>query len=262
MDSDPEALGQELIAASTYRVKLHGRGPALWPEHKPLPEIEELRATTPALIWSGTYQGLPTPPGGFTFRREWWRNKNRYNPAAPPTLIARFQSWDTAEVDTEKAAYSVCITGGLTTDYRLIVESVYRARLIFPELPPKIERRAAQALATPGGLKAVLIEDKSSGVSAYQTLRVSAPKEIGRIIIPFTPKVDKVTRANQAALWAANGSILLPYPGPEVPWLLDFEDEIFDFPQGEFKDQVDAFSQLVIYCENYLASGLHKRKAA
>jgi len=252
---------EDLQVSTTYRVRLHDRGPALWPENKPEKEIEELKATTPPLIWAGTYQGVPSPPGGFTFKREWWRNQNRYDPENPPSVVARFQSWDTAETDSEDAAYSVCITAGLTADYRLLIESVYRARLIFPELPPKIESLAKWALGN-GGLKVVLIEDKSSGVSAYQTLKVSANKAVSRLIYPFTPRVDKETRANQAALWGANGSILLPYPDTSAIWLMDFEDELFDFPQSAYKDQVDAFSQLVIYCENYLASGLHKRKGA
>lgn len=244
---------------TTYRVLLHRNGPALWPEHKPEEEITELKATTPELIWAGTYQGSPSPPGGFTFRRSWFRNKNRYDPANPPTVIARFQSWDTAESSSEDAAYTACITAALTADYQLLIESVYRARLIFPELPPKIESLAKTAAETGPPLKAILIEDKSSGVSAYQTLKVSAPRDIGRIIYPFTPRVDKETRASQAALWAKNGSILLPWPGAGVIWLMDFEDELFDFPQHTYRDQVDAFSQLVIYCENYLAAGLHKR---
>ena len=241
-DLSTAKAGKAQGITSTYRVLLHDRGPA-----------------TPALTWAGTYQGIPSPPGGFTFRRSWWRNKNRYDPERPPAIVARFQSWDTAEKDTETAAYSACITGALTVDYQLMIESVYKARLIFPELPPKIEALAKSALSK-GDLKAILIEDKSSGVSAYQTLRVSAPKTISRLIYPFTPRVDKETRANQAALWGANGSILLPEPGGAAVWLMDFEDELFDFPQSAYRDQVDAFSQLVIYCENYLASGLHKRK--
>lgn len=250
---------QDFQITTTYRVKLHENGPALWPENKPTEEIEELKETTPALIWAGTYQGVPSPPGGFTFKREWWRNQNRYDPDSPPAMVARFQSWDTAETDNEDSAYSVCITAGLTADYRLVILSVYRARLTFPELPPKIESLGNLALKN-GGLKVILIEDKSSGVSAYQTLKVSANKAISRLIHPFTPRVDKETRANQAALWVANGSVLLPYPDSSALWLMDFEDEIFDFPQSAYQDQVDAFSQLVIYCENYLASGLHRRR--
>ena len=53
--------------------------------------------------------------------------------------------------------------------------------------------------------------------------------------------------------------VLLPQPGPEAVWLMDFEDELFNFPQGRFADQVDAFSQLILYVENYLAEGWRAR---
>jgi hypothetical protein len=49
--------------------------------------------------------------------------------------------------------------------------------------------------------------------------------------------------------------VMLPHPGPDAPWLLDFEDELYSFPQSAFADQADAFSQLVLFCEHYLAAG-------
>ena len=49
--------------------------------------------------------------------------------------------------------------------------------------------------------------------------------------------------------------VLLPHPGPTAPWLLDFEDELMSFPQSTYADQVDAFSQLILFAENYLAAG-------
>src|SRR5947209_14199446 len=101
----------------TYRYKLHDRGPALWPEHKPLAEVLELQATTPEGIWSSVYQGSPTSPGGSIFKRAYWRGKNRYN-AAPDNLVritsgcvARWISWDTALKDTNEAAYTAAVTG-------------------------------------------------------------------------------------------------------------------------------------------------------
>jgi hypothetical protein len=43
---------------------------------------------------------------------------------------------------------------------------------------------------------------------------------------------------------------------------LDFEDELFDFPNSAFMDQVDAFSQLIIYTENLLAEGWRARRGS
>ena len=54
--------------------------------------------------------------------------------------------------------------------------------------------------------------------------------------------------------------VLLPHPGAGAVWLMDFEDELFSFPQSAFLDQVDAFSQLVLFVENYLAEGWAARQ--
>ncbi len=75
------------------------------------------------------------------------------------------------------------------------------------------------------------------------------------------PVGSKVERANAASVWCANGMVLLPHPGPEVGWLMDFEDELFSFPQAAHDDQVDAFAYVVAFCENLLAAGYGARAA-
>lgn len=103
----------------TYRAVIHTNGPALWPEHKPAAEIIKLRDTTPPLIWEGTYQGNPTPAGGYTFRREWWSGRNRYTAASyAGKVVARCQSWDTSEGETDDSALSVCVTLDILADWQ------------------------------------------------------------------------------------------------------------------------------------------------
>jgi predicted phage terminase large subunit-like protein len=233
----------------------------LWPAHKPLAEVLQLRDTTPPLVWEGMYQGNPTPAGGYTFRREWWSGKNRY-PAGDPQwrgqVIARYDSWDTAEESGEGNAYSVKITGEILRDYRLIIRDVYRERLTFDVLPATIESQARRFRAD-GKLKQIIIEDKSSGKSARQTLQATSPAWLRPLIVAYSPVGSKEARAGAASVWCANGMVLLPYPGEGAEWLMDFEDELFSFPQSTWKDQVDAFAQLILYLENYLAEGYRAR---
>lgn len=246
-----------------YRYMVHTEGPALWPDHKPLEEVLDLQATTPITIWEGTYQGNPTPPQGTIFLRSWWINKNRYDPQ-DTTLrnkaIARWISWDTALKDEEDSAFTACTVGELLPDYRLLIREVWRERIQFPELPAIIEdfaKRYNRDLK----LREVLVEDKASGTSAYQSLMKSAGAWLTEKLVAFYPTEDKITRANQAALWCRNDCILLPHPGDSVPWLLDFEDELFDFPGSTYKDQVDSFDQLILWTENLLSTGYHARNA-
>jgi predicted phage terminase large subunit-like protein len=248
----------------THKVLLHQNGPALWPEHKPLAEILELQATTPAPIWSSIYQGAPTAPGGTIFHRAWWRGKNRYDAADHRLVsdcIGRWISWDTALKDTNDAAYTACTVGELQPNYKLAIREVYRERLEFPELP-QVMGQVTSRYNADRKLRGVLIEDKASGTSAYQTLMAGADRDMQQLLIPFMPVGDKDTRANQAAVWCHNDCILLPEPSAAVPWLLDFEEELFGIPTSTYRDQGDAFAQMIIYTENYLAQGWHARGGA
>ncbi len=248
---------------TTTRFCLHVNGPALWPEHKPLAEVLALRATTPEPIWECTYQGNPTPPAGMIFRREWWRDA-RFDPenhAHVNSCVARWISWDTAMKDEETNAYTACVIGELWPDYRLAVREVWRDRLEFPELPVTIET-IARRYNRDEKLRGIIIEDKASGTSAYQTLSASSEEWLRPLLVAFQPVGDKVQRAQQAGVWCRNGCVLLPRPGPAAPWLVDFEDELFTFPGSIFKDQVDAFDQLILYVENLLAEGWRARSQA
>lgn len=247
----------------TMRYLVHANGPALWPDHKPLGEVMELKNTTPASVWNGTYQGNPTPPEGSVFLREWWRGQNRFDAGDDGLIqacIARWISFDTGLKDESTNAYTAAVIGELWRDYRMALRHVWRARLQFPDLPAKIESLARE-YNRDGKLRGIIIEDKASGISALQTLRTTADAAIRPLLIAFQPQGDKSTRAQQAAVYCKNGSFLLPHPGDAAPWLIDYEDELFDFPGSAYMDQVDATSQLILYAENLLAAGYEARKA-
>ncbi len=228
---------------------------ALWPEHKPLAEVIKLRDTTPELTWEGTFQGNPTPKSGYTFRRSFWGDSTRYHADEfRGRVVARYQSWDTAETTGNTSAWTVGITGEILDDYRLVIRDVYRDRLTFDVLPATIES-VARRWNGDGRLNWIVIEDKSSGKAANQTLKATSPEWLREKISPYQPSGSKEHRAAQAAVWCRNGMVLLPHPGPAAPWLIDLEDELFAFPQSAYADQVDAFAQLCLFLENYLAEG-------
>ena len=197
------------------------------------------------------------------FRRAWWLRQNRYDPqdeAFWRHTVARFISWDTAFKDKDDSAYTACTVVELTADYRAVVREVWRAKLQFPDLVPAMEQHAARYL---GDQKthAILIEDRASGVSAYQTLQANASPAISRLLVAFEPRGSKEERAQQAAVWCRSGCVLLPHPSGSVPWLADFEHELFAFPHSADKDQVDSFSQAVLFIEHLLSTGHHARES-
>jgi predicted phage terminase large subunit-like protein len=141
----------------------------------------------------------------------------------------------------------------------LIIRDIYRERINFPFMPEKMEA-LAHKWNQDGKLRGIIIEDRATGTSAYQTLALTGKPEIVDNLIPFIPTGSKSTRAEQAAIHCRNGCVLLPNPSSETPWLFDYEEELYTAPSGVFMDQVDATSQIILYLEHYLAAGLRFRE--
>lgn len=188
--------------------------------------------------------------------RGWVTRYDATDPALPRLAIGRWLSYDTAFKDSDTSAYTACVVGDLLPDYRLPLRHVWRDRLLFPSLVDRI-RADVQQWDADGKLRGVLIEDKASGTSAYQTLMAQGDDRLRRLLVPFMPHGSKEQRFDQAGVWVKNGSVLLPHPSPVVPWLLAFEAEVFE--EGDFKDQRDATAQLVLYLEHLLAEGFAAR---
>lgn len=225
-------------------------GELLWPERFGPAEIQ-MEKNKGDLYYAGQFQQRPSTVSGAIYKKEWFPRVHNMD------VVARFISADTAASVSEHAAYTSIIVGELTSDYRLFIRHVSRKRLDFPALNREIEDIARQYKPKLGG---IVIESKSSGISLVQSLRQSSEEWIGELLASFQPTADKVTRAYQAAVWCENGCVLLPPPTPEYPWLYDFEDELYHFPNAKYADQVDAFNQLILYLENYLSDGLRARR--
>lgn len=226
-------------------------------------ELARARAETPERVYRQEYEASFVDDATMIFERDWWLGQNRYDatdPTIPLRSIGRWLSWDTGLKDKDTNAYTARVVGELMPDYRLLIRHVWRDRLQFPALPTMIGHDAETY--NDGKVRGVLIEDKASGTSAYQTLRATSPTWLVPLLVPFMPSGSKEQRAEQAAVWCRNGCVLLPEPSAAVPWLLDFENELFSAPQSEFMDQVDALSQLILWCESLLASGYHARGGA
>jgi phage terminase large subunit-like protein len=204
-----------------------------------------------------------TDPAGKPFKREFWANgRNRYHiddSAIKNKVVARYISFDTAMKEKSTSAYTACVVGELWSDYRVGIREVWRDKLEFPDLPDAI-LRMANLYNQDGKARAILVEDKSSGTSAYQTLMRSAPAWVKERLIAFQPSGEKLQRWSQAAVWAKRDCIQLPYPSEDTPWLYDFEQEVFSVPESLFLDQADSLAQLIIYLEHLIADGWQARE--
>jgi predicted phage terminase large subunit-like protein len=225
----------------------------------PPAELESARLELPERVFRQEYEASFVDDASMIFDREWWLGKHRYDAT---TLnwnmsVGRWLSWDTGLKDKDTNAYTARVVGEMLPDYRMAIRHVYRDRHTFPALPEAIGQDAR--MYNDGKIRHILIEDKASGTSAIQTLRNTAERWMVPLLVAFEPKGSKEQRAEQAAVYCRNGCVLLPEPSGAVPWLMDFENELFSAPLGEFMDQVDALSQMILWTENYLAQGWHSR---
>lgn len=224
-------------------------------------EIEDARNQLPEGVFNELYLCIPDTAGAHAYDPDWWRGINRFDPdegSLTDTATNRIISWDTAFKDKDTSAYSACVVFDVLPDYRVAVRHVWRAKLTFPDLPVQIERIAAQ-WNLDGKLKRIVIEDRASGISANQTLARTAPRWMSGMIVPFAPPGSKEERARLSAVWCKQGAVLLPEPSASIPWLADFEEEIFHFPETQYMDQTDAFAQGLIYSGELLSAFCRRR---
>lgn len=207
--------------------------------------------------------------GAVVWLREWC--ELRYDPhdtAMDRSVIARFLSYDTASKDRDHNAYSACVVGELLADYRMRQRHVWRDRLLMPNLVERMEQDAIRwnfdgKLFSPGEERGrIIIEDRASGIGAYQTLMRSGSPLMQQSLVAFNPTTSKDERFGDAGIWVKNGSYMLPQPCSCgcTRWLPAFEGEVFE--EDEFMDQRDAVAQLILWTEpKYLQTGLRARQA-
>lgn len=226
----------------------------LWADHQPESEVLAIRDTTQPHIWETTYQGNPTSPKGQIFEREWWGGmRNRYTDISQ--VIAIYLSLDTALSDKESAAMSAITVIGLWSDYRVGVLEVWSERVQFPQLISKTLSMATHYHNTTGRLYGVIIENKVSGISLIQSLNQTAPDWLIKLIYPYNPKVIKELRWGEASVWCRLDMVMLPVQSSSMPWLPEFERDLFEAPDVTIRDRLDAFAQGVLFCSNYLSQG-------
>jgi predicted phage terminase large subunit-like protein len=211
-------------------------GEALFPEHKSKSFLEERKATMARPSWESLYQQNPQLIEGEMVKREWFNGKRYTTQPDESDILRVIQSWDTAQKEKELNDPSVCTTWAETRSGYYLLD-VYVQRLQYPDLRRAIINKYESCFKRP---MAVLIEDKSSGQSIIQDLRADASIKIP--IIAINPCTDKITRMSSCSSLIESGLVRIP---ETAPWLLDYETEIFGFPQSKHDDQVDSTSQFL-----------------
>lgn len=232
----------------------------LWPELFTLAKVKNLEAELGKYRAAGQLQQRPAPDGGgildTTHFQLWSFNK--------PLPIVEYivQSYDTAHKEKMENDPSACEVWGIFTvnlGKRLkrcaILLDAWDERISYPKLQKKVK---ADWKALYGGDKTdpmnkarradhLLIEEKSSGIPLIQDMR-----ELNLPVKAYNPgNASKEQRAHLAApLLEADCFYLIESrkePGKPVFWARPLITQCEQFPNGEFDDYVDCFTQATIW---------------
>lgn len=194
--------------------------------------LNDLQQKTDAKTYAAQYMQEPLPSKYNMLSIE----DISFYDALPERFEYYIQSWDTAIKVSEKADYSVCTTYGVQKG-RLYLIHMLRKKLSYPDL-----KQTAEKLIERFNPRIVLIEDKASGSSLIQDLKIQ--DMIGSKIKPVKPKLDKLTRFASTLPMFQSGEILLPI---KASFKLALLNELTNFPNSKHDDVIDSISQCVGY---------------
>jgi predicted phage terminase large subunit-like protein len=279
--AEPEAISMQIPHTCTKVADWRQPGEPLCPERVPLAVLQRIRTRLGSYWWNALYQQRPSPAEGLLFRKDWIQAPLPVALGQPRRYAPLVLSCDLSFKDgKDNDACGFALLGLLEPQRHPAAEArrqglalatnaagAQRSRAPHPEganAPPdpwaelQIEALWAhrQQLDLPGVIKfllaslnslerqglrphAVLIEDAANGPAVCQLLKRQVP---GLIAIP--PKGSKASRAHAVAPLVEAGQVRFARKADSlVEELLAFS------PRGGIDDQVDAFTQGVLWIE-------------
>lgn len=211
-------------------------GETLWPE-RGYDEAWAARTkkTVGSYAWAALYQQKPTPEGGAIFKREWMNQRYKRLPENA-TII---QSWDLPFLKSEASAKCAGIVMARHGANIYFVD-VINDKMEFTETVTALENLSAKHPLA----RAKVIEDKANGPAIINYLRNKVPG-----LIPFQPIGSKEDRARSVTPYFESGNVFFP---EGAYWVNDLIEDLVSFPNGEFKDTIDATAQGILYLESLL----------
>jgi predicted phage terminase large subunit-like protein len=218
-------------------------GDVLYPERFDRAALDQLKFDLGDAAYSAQILQRPAAPGGALFKMKHFQ---RYD-VLPQRYERIVQSWDTAMVDTETAAFSVCTTWGIL-GHKLYLIDVFRKRLDFYQLDKVI-------LSLREKFNAGFVILEVSGVGKPLGECLFRHEGARSWLLPTDPKLGKVERATAQTPKIERRRVYLPR---KADWLDTFEAEVAQFPFSKYADQVDSMVHFLYALDtrNRLTKGL------
>ena len=250
MEFEPERRCRTSIGFTDPRKK---EGELMFPERFGPQTVKSYKKVLGEMAYAGQMQQRPAPAGGGILKTkhfQLWPHDREL-----PVFDFVLQSLDaayTANTTNDPSAFGAW--GVFTYNGRrgAMLLDCWADHLTFPDLRSKLVEEWHSVYGKTSQRKgkkadAFLIEAKASGLSLIQDLR-----QANIPAIPYNPgNADKINRAHQASPVLELDCLWIPEstrePGKPVTWARGFLKELEMFPNGEHDDQVDQFTQAIIY---------------
>jgi len=207
-------------------------GELLWKGRFDSEELNKI-AKEGTMTEAGQLQQRPAPKGGLLFKRSSFKMLK-----AAPICRIWVRGWDLAASIEETAAYTASVRVGIDLEGRVIVDDVTRDRLEPAPRDRLIRQTAMQDAQEHPAILGSLPQDP--GQAGVQQKLYFLSKVVNGYTYKCTPESgDKEVRAQPVAAQVDAGNVYLV----EGDWNKAFLDELTVFPNGKFKDQVDAFAR-------------------
>lgn len=215
----------------------------IWPEKHTREVLQAMERANP-YVFAGQYRQMPAPPAGGNFQP----GKIEIVSAIPAGITSRVRGWDLAASKNSGAYTAGVKLGRIASTGQTIILDVVRE-----QGGPHDVRRLIRGTASqdePGTLQS-LPQDPGQAGKVQVT-------DLGTVLTGFVCKFspesgDKIARADPFASQVNIGNVLML----KAPWNDAYVRELGLFPNGKFKDQVDAssraFSEMDNSMERFLA---------
>ena len=222
--------------------KVHEREPGavLQPDRFPPEVVNGLKKLR--LVWSGQYQGHPSPLEGNMIKRSEVRYYGGTDPITgvkDPPLPATFNSVvisvDCTFKDLATSDYVAVLAAGVKGPNRFILEIVNK------HLDEPGTEAAILRMRQTWGARAVLVEDKANGPAVIKRLRQQIPG-----VIEVNPQGGKIARMFAVCGEWQSGNW---YVDRNAAWCEPFIDQLTKFPGAAHDDMCDGASQLGIWLQ-------------
>jgi len=214
-------------------------GEALCPDLHPIKDLLGKQARMPPQRFAALYQGSPVPDIGDMFERDWFEviSIAEYVEHFKDNVIGRVRAWDLAGTKKKESANTAGVKAFVTKKNEFVI----RNAIVTQEKPGKV-RTLVKATANFDQVGTKIRIAVDPGQAPLDQMEQYARELMGFNFKPFRER-DIGSKEDRAENVATHAQLFKVYVVDDGKWDVDaYIEEHIDFPNGKWKDRVDATS--------------------